>query len=181
MTEMANTALTSKQAAASLGSSITSKTTYGAAAGTTIMGFEMQEFGVICGIVIAIVTLCFNVYYQRQKHKLDVLLAQAQLEKTATAALDKTQTELLSKVKEQFYADFGDSNKRSGEDRRKNSNPNYNGVERRKGPRRESPVFGDSDEAKEMRAIFEITKQAADRLKELEEKHAAKEREAENA
>lgn len=175
MTDMANNSLVAKQASASLASSVTSKTTYGAAAGTTIMGFEMQEFGVLMGILIAVVTLCFNVYYQRQKHKLDVLLAQSQLEKTATAALNNAQKELLEKVKEQFYDEFGNVNNRSGEDRRRHQDPNYKGEERRKASRRESPVSGDTEEAKELRKIFEITQQAAEKLKELEERQASRE------
>lgn len=168
------TSLVAKQASASLASSVSSKTTYGAAAGTTIMGFEMQEFGVLMGILIAVVTLCFNVYYQRQKHKLDVILAQSQLEKTATAALDKTQKELFEKVKAEFYEEFGDSNKRSGNDRRKGQDPNYKGEERRKGIRRES-ISGDSESAMELRKIFEDMQMAAIKLNELEEKRIRRE------
>ena len=166
---MAESALASKQAAASLASSVTSKTTYGAAAGTTIMGLEMEEFGVICGIVIALITLLSNIYFQRQKQRLDILLAQSQLEKLAAAAVDKTQQELMEKMKEDFHQQFGYANKRAGNDRRKAQDPNYTGVERRKGSRRTGPT-GDDEAAKELRQIFELTRNAAEKLEQFEQK-----------
>lgn len=139
--------------------SISSKTSYGAAVGTAFFGLELSDVGVIVGIIIAILTLAMNFYYQRKKFNLDVLLAQSQLEKVATAAVDENQRVLFEKMRDELVAEFGNINKRSVTDRRKNDGSGYNGVERRKGIRRKS-ITGDSDAAKALNIVAEVTKQA---------------------
>lgn len=151
------------RAAAAVGSSLSSKASYGAAAGTAYFGFELEAWGVIVGIVVAVLTLLMNFYYQRKKYNLDVLLAQSQLEKIATATVDENQRVLMDKVRDELIKEFGNVNKRENGDRRKNSNPNYDGVERRKGIRRKS-VTGDTETAKALSIVANITQNAVREL-----------------
>ncbi len=146
--------------------SFSSKGSYAAAAGTAFFGLELQEWGVIISLLIAILTLTMNFYFQRKKFNLDVLLAHSQLEKVATAAVDENQRALFEKMRDELVAEFGNVNQRENGDRRKNSNPNYNGVERRKGVRRKS-VSGDTEAAKALSIVAEVTKAAVREMDEV--------------
>lgn len=156
-----------QRAAMAAASSLSSKTSYAAAAGTAFFGLEAEVWGVLAGILIAIITMCVNIYYQKKKHNLDVLLAHSQLERIADAAIDVSQQALLEKLRNEFVAEFGDVNKRKNGDRRQNTNPNYKGVERRKASRREGPS-GDSEVARTMRVVAAATKDAMEALEERE-------------
>lgn len=148
-----------QRAAMAAASSLSTKTSYAAAAGTAFFGIEAEVWGVFAGILIAAITMMVNIYYQKKKHNLDVLLAHSQLERIADAAIDANQQALLDKLRGEFFAEFGDINKRKQGDRRQNSDPNYSGVERRKASRREGPS-GDSDIARTMRIVAAATKDA---------------------
>lgn len=148
-----------QRAAMAAASSLSTKTSYAAAAGTAFFGIEAEVWGVFAGILIAAITMMVNIYYQKKKHNLDVLLAHSQLERIADAAIDANQQALLDKLRGEFFAEFGDINKRKQSDRRQNSDPNYSGVERRKASRREGPS-GDSDIARTMRIVAAATKDA---------------------
>lgn len=113
-----------------------------------------------------------NLYYQKKKHNLDVLLAQEQLKKIAIASVDESQRAVIDKVCEELVKQFGNANIRKQGDRRKNSDPNYSGVERRKNVRRQSAVSGDTDAAKALRAVLESTQRAIDELENGANKHS---------
>lgn len=147
--------------------STTSKVSYGSAGVTMFAGLNIEAWGVIAGIVVAVLTLCVNVYYQRKKHKLDVLLAQSQLEKTAISAVDKAQQDILQKMMNDFKVQFGDLNKRKSGDRRVFDDPNYKGPERRVGSRRGS-INGDGEDAKTLRELVQTSKEMMEKLAEIE-------------
>lgn len=147
-------------------SSVASKASYGSAVGTAIFGIQLDEWGIIVGIVIGVSTFLLNAYYQRKKHKLDVLIAQSQLEKVATAVVDESQRELINRIKSDLVKEFGDLNRRKGVDRRVNDGCGYNGVERRKGARRKD-ITGDTEAAKALNIVTAVTQSA---IKELDDR-----------
>lgn len=144
-------------------SSVSSKVTYGASAGTAFAGMNLETTSVLIGIAIALLSFFANMYYQRKKHNLDVLLAQAQLEKIATATVDESQKVLIDRIRAELVKEFGNPNQRKNGDRRVWNDPNYKGVERRKGIRRKS-ITGDTDAARALRTVTEVTKNALDEL-----------------
>ena len=153
-------------------SSLSSKVTYGASGVTIWSGLNLEAVGILVGIVIAIISFLVNLYYQKKKHNLDVLLAQEQLKKIAIASVDESQRAVIDKVCEELVKQFGNANIRKKDDRRKNSDPNYSGVERRKNVRRQSAVSGDTDAAKALRAVLESTQRAIDELENGANKHS---------
>lgn len=162
------TTVIAKQTAAGAAATVTSRASYASSGLTMIAGINVEAWGVIAGIFVALCTLVANIYFQRKRHKLDIMLAQAQLQKTAEAAVDKTQQEILQKMIEDFKVEFGDHNKRKGNDRRQYDDPNYKGPERRKGPRRQSISNGDSEDAKTLKDLMETAQAMAKKLEELE-------------
>lgn len=159
--------LIAKQATAAGITTTTSRVSYASSGVTMFAGINIEAWGVIAGIVVAVVTLCVNIYYQRKKHQLDVLLAQSQLEKSATTAVDNAQKQLIEKMMTQFKVEFGDRDKRKNGDRRIWDDPNYKGPERRVGPRRQS-ISGDGDDAKTLRELVATAQETAKKLEELE-------------
>lgn len=162
-------ALVAKQATVAGITTTTSRATYASSGMTMIAGLNVEAWGVIAGIVVALVTLGANIYFQRQKHKIDVMLAQAQLEKTATAAVDKAQKEILEKMLDNFKEEFGENNKRKGGDRRIYNDPNYRGSEKRVRQRRQS-ISGDTEDAKTLRELVLAAQEAARKLETLKKK-----------
>ena len=162
-------ALVAKQATVAGITTTTSRATYASSGMTMIAGLNVEAWGVIAGIVVALVTLGANIYFQRQKHKIDVMLAQAQLEKTATAAVDKAQKEILEKMLDNFKEEFGENNKRKGGDRRIYNDPNYRGTEKRVRQRRQS-ISGDTEDAKTLRELVLAAQEAARKLETLKKK-----------
>ena len=161
--------LVAKQATVAGITTTTSRATYASSGMTMIAGLNVEAWGVIAGIVVALVTLGANIYFQRQKHKIDVMLAQAQLEKTATAAVDKAQKEILEKMLDNFKEEFGENNKRKGGDRRIYNDPNYRGPEKRVLQRRQS-ISGDTEDAKTLRELVLAAQEAARKLETLKKK-----------
>lgn len=147
-------------------SSLSSKASYGSAVGTAFFGMRLDEWGVIAGIAIGVLTFLLNAYYQRQKYKLDVLLAQSQLEKVATATVDESQRALIDRIRDELVKEFGDANKREKKDRRVWNDPNYKGVERRKEVRRKG-ITGDTEAARALEVVTAVTQGA---IKELDNK-----------
>lgn len=151
------------RAAMASASGLSSKVTYGASGVTVFAGMNLEAVSVIIGIFIAVISLLVNIYYQRKKHNLDVLLAQSQLEKIATATVDESQRALMERMRDELIKEFGNVNKRSAGDRRVRNDPNYNGVERRRGIRRKS-VNGDTEAAKALSIVASVTKNAIQEL-----------------
>ena len=168
MTAAATDATIAQRTAMAAASSMSSKTSYAAAAGTVFFGLEVEVWGVLAGILIAIITLIVNVYYQRKKHVLDVMLAHSQLEKLGLVALGSGQKAMLEKTQNDFYKEFGDVNRRSFADRRMNPPQNYQGQERRRARRRAGPS-GDCDVARTMRIAELATMQALDAIEKAEQ------------
>lgn len=151
------------RAAMASASGLSSKVTYGASGVTVFAGLNLESVGVIVGIIIAIVSLFVNIYYQRKKHNLDVLLAHSQLEKIATATVDENQRVLFERMRDELVKEFGNVNKRTAGDRRVYDDPNYAGIERRRGVRRKS-VNGDTEAAKALSIVAHVTKNAVQEL-----------------
>lgn len=96
---------------------VATKTSYTAGAGTIIFGFNMNEIGVLSGIIIGVLTLLVNIYFQAKKHKLEVIKTCANL------GLDELpDVESVKILKDDFLK----------ADRRKNGVGEWDGVERRK-------------------------------------------------
>ncbi len=159
ITATATDATIAQRTAMAAASSLSSKTSYASAAGTVFFGVQIEVWGVLAGIVIGILTMLINVYFQKKKHNLDVLLAHSQLEKIANATFDANQKALMDKLRADFFKEFGDVNKRKNGDRRVFDDPNYTGPERRIANRREGPS-GDSPVARTMRIVAKATKDA---------------------
>lgn len=171
MCEMDTRQTIAQRAALAGASSISSKVTYGASGATVFFGMNLEVATAVVGIAIALLSFFANMYYQRKKHNLDVLLAQAQLEKIATATVDESQKVLIDKIRTELVKEFGNANQRKNGDRRVWNDPNYKGVERRKGTRRKS-ISGDTDAARALRTVTEVTKSALDELENGANKHS---------
>jgi hypothetical protein len=151
---------TARDVAAGL-ASVSSKAGYGAAAGTVLFGLNVEVWGVIAGILIGVITLTVNIYYQKRKHKLDILLAKSQLDAVAHAVVDNNKQAMADDIRAEFEREFGHVSRRGGEDRRKNTDPNYNGVERRSGNCRRTSLTGDTDTARLLRTMMIVSKEKA--------------------
>lgn len=163
MTATATDATIAQRTAMAAASSLSSKTSYASAAGTVFFGVQIEVWGVLAGIIIGIITMLINVYFQKKKHNLDVLLAHSQLEKIANATFDANQMALMEKLRADFFKEFGDVNKRKNGDRRVFDDPNYKGPERRKTNRREGPS-GDCEVARTLRIVEKATRDALTEL-----------------
>ena len=162
-----------KRTAMASASSLSTKVTYGASGVTIWSGMNLETFGVLVGIVVAIISFLFNLYFRKKEHDLNVRLAHKQLEAVSVAAVsdDESQRRLINQVKEIFIEKFGNKENRKNGDRRVWDDPDYIGPERRKSVRRRS-VSGDTDAARALRAVLESTQRAIDELENGTNKHS---------